>query len=226
MKKDEIPILYEDDFIVAVNKPPRMASVPAEKIPLHQTVLGKIQRRFEDNNFKPYLLHRLDAQTSGVLLFGKYPRDRQALEAILRHPETQKKYLALVKGIPHGKIITKPLPSRASGEKIFAQTHYNILKTFRVPGFVCALVEATIKMGRRHQIRRHFASIGHPIVEDSKYGDPRFNRKFRINLRLGRQFLHCFSISFFHPLLKKNVRVEAPTPPDLKSVLKKTGMLS
>lgn len=221
--KSQIAVLYEDDFLVAINKPPRMATVPDDNITLGQTALGKMQRLFEDQNIKPYVLHRLDFQTSGVLLFGKHEKDRPILEGILGHPDTQKKYIALTKGIPHGKVITRDIRARASAEKIPAQTIYKILKTFRggPSSPQCALVEAEIKTGRRHQIRQHFAAIGHPIIMDPHYGDQHFNRKFRINFRLGRLFLHAASLIFTHPFLKKQIHVEAPLPMDLQSVLKK-----
>lgn len=214
-------ILYEDDFIVAANKPPRMASVPAENILLYQTALGKIQRQFEEKGIKPYLLHRLDYETSGILLFGKFPRDRAVLESIFQHPETRKKYVALIKGNIHGGSITKKLPARSSKEEIAARTDFRVLKIFRATHPICTLIEVEIKTGRKHQIRRHFAEIGHAVILDSRYGDFRFNRKFRLRYRLGRLFLHAASIEFFHPFLKKSVKIEAPLPPDLQSVLKK-----
>jgi RluA family pseudouridine synthase len=217
--KSPLSILYEDPYIIAIYKPPRMACVPAPHIPLNKTVLGEIQEKFRAASAKPYLLHRLDMQTSGVLLFGKNSRDRPVLENIFRAPDTQKKYLALVKNIPRGRNITRPLPARRVKQSVPARTDFKILETFRVPA--CALLEAEIKTGRRHQIRQHFAGIGCPVILDDRYGDVRFNRRFRIAFRLGRQFLHAASVAFFHPLLKKQMVINAPLPPDLQSVLKK-----
>lgn len=224
LMKRPIQIIYEDDYLLAVNKPPRVASVPAKEIMLQQTVLGKIQRLFENQTWKPYLLHRLDYQTSGVLLFGKQERNRVSLTGILRHQETRKKYAALVKGIPEGRIITKPLQARGSVEKIPARTDYKILKVFRLPGFICSLVNIEMRTGRKHQIRKHFSLIGHPVVLDATYGDFRFNRKFRMTFRLGRQFLHCSEVSFLHPMTNALTKIIAPIPPDLKVVLKRLGI--
>lgn len=198
-----------------------MATVPGSDIPIQNTILGQVQREFQKKGFTPYVLHRLDFETSGVLLFGKMPQDRKPLEAIFGDLQTQKKYIALVIGTPHGSVITKNLRSRASGEEIPAQTYYKIIRRFGAPGPHCTLVEAEIKTGRKHQIRQHFAHIGHPIILDSRYGDVRFNKKFRLSLRLGRQFLHAAEISFFHPFLKKIVIIKAPLTLDLQSVLKK-----
>lgn len=220
MKHKFLPlILYEDSHLLAINKPPRLASVPAENIPLSQTALGKIQHQFKERGIKPYILHRLDYQTSGVLLFGKHGRDRSELETIFQHPGTRKKYLALVKGVPKGKMIMHQLETRVSKEKISAKTSYKILKVFRRP--ICSLVEAEITTGRKHQIRKHFAAIGHPIVLDHNYGDPYFNRKFRLTFRLGRLFLHAVSFIFLHPFLKKPIEIHAPLALDLASVLRK-----
>lgn len=207
--------------MVALNKPPRIASVPGSGISLGQSFLGKIQRFFEPRGIKPYLLHRLDAQTSGVMLFGKHEKDRAQLESVFKHPETRKKYAVLVRGVPHGNKITYKLESRGGNEKIPASTDYKVLKIFKAPAPLCGFVEAEIKTGRKHQIRKHFAIIGHPVVLDSQYGDKTFNRRFRIKYHLSRQFLHAVEISFFHPLLGKKITITAPLALDLQSTLKK-----
>ncbi|MBI2453863.1 RluA family pseudouridine synthase [Candidatus Peregrinibacteria bacterium] len=220
-KKKLPPVLYEDDFLIAVNKPARIATVPGGGISNEESVAGLMQKQFQGKACHPYVLHRLDIETSGVLLLGKHEQHRKILEEIFRHPSTRKKYIALLKGIPFGKLVTKPLPSRSSGELVPAETHYKVLQIFHTGGPKLALVEAEIKTGRKHQIRRHFAGVGHPVVLDALYGDQRFNRKFRIIFRLGRLFLHAGSIEFRHPFLKKMLRIEAPLPMDLQSVLKK-----
>lgn len=214
--------LYQDDQILAINKPPRMASVPSEGIPMQDTVLGMVQQQFADKGFKPFLLHRLDFETSGILLFGKNEADREKLEGIFKQPDTHKKYIALLKGVPTGRSITKKLPARESPEEIFAKTEYKIITVIKgrhVPN--CALIEAEIKTGRRHQIRKHFSSVGHPVILDRRYGDQQFNRKFRLRFRLGRQFLHAARIVFRHPFSEKLICIDAPLPMDLQSTLKR-----
>lgn len=217
-----LPILFEDDHILAVNKPPRMISVPSEDVPLQKSVLGIIHKQYAPKGLAPYVLHRLDFATSGILLFGKNPAERETLESIFKNPNTHKKYIALIKGVPHGSVITKSLKARGSDADIFAQTQYKIIQTFRgghVP--TCSLVEAEIKTGRRHQVRKHFVSIGHPVILDARYGNAGFNRKFRIRFRLGRQFLHAASLSFIHPFTGKIVKIEASLPMDLQATLKR-----
>lgn len=234
MKRPPIPILYQDEHLLIVNKPPRIASVPSPGIFLNSTVMGKVQKENLDPiHGKPYLLHRLDYDTSGILCFGKQKKDRAVLEAIFKGPAktdsaehkatTHKRYVALVMGIPTGEVITKPLPGRTSSEKVSAQTYYKVRQTFKFPGLTCALVEAEIKTGRKHQIRQHFASIGHPVALDIKYGNRPFNRKFNNIFHMGRQFLHAETLIFYHPFLKKEITVIAPYPPDIKFVMKKLG---
>jgi len=217
-----LKIVYEDDFMFVVNKPPRIPTVPGNNIQLNQSILGMAEKQFAEKGIKPYVLHRLDSQTSGALMFGKYEKDRPELAKIFTDKNTSKKYATLVQGVPNGSCISIPLHARASQELVPAETNYKIIKVFRGKSCpLCALVEATIHTGRKHQIRQHFAKVGHFVILDSKYGDPHFNRKFRIHFRLGRQFLHAAEVNFFHPILKKQVQILAPLPMDLQNVIKK-----
>ncbi len=220
-KRHDIPIIYEDEALLVVNKPARVVSVPDPNNPLEQSALGLMQNQTQDKGFKPYILHRLDAQTSGVLLFGKYPKYRNQLESILSAPTTVKKYVALLKGIPRGGEIANPLKSRQTGDLIPSKTLFRVLRHFDLFGVPCSIVEAEIKSGRRHQIRQHFAQIGCPVVMDPLYGDKKFNRRFRIEFHFSRLFLHSKSIRFIHPITKKEILIEAPFPPDMMSFSKK-----
>ncbi|HAU40398.1 MAG: ribosomal large subunit pseudouridine synthase C [Candidatus Peregrinibacteria bacterium GW2011_GWF2_43_17] len=221
--KKPIKILYEDDYIIAADKPPRMASVPSEGIQLWSTFLGRVQKQYADKGITPYLLHRLDMQTSGVLLFGKKGENRKALEDIFRDARTEKIYTALLRGVPRGDTLKFRLSARHGDERIYAETKFDLLKTFKIHRGICALVACRILTGRKHQIRQHFAGIGCPVVMDSQYGDERFNRDFRLTYRLGRQFLHAGTIKFFHPFLQKEIKIESPLAIDLKITLKRLG---
>jgi len=220
-KKNLLPILYEDDWMMAINKPPYVGSVPSPTTPVSKSISGRLTKKYAETELSPFLLHRLDRDTSGVLLVGKHKKDRAELEAILRDEKTKKTYLVLVKGRPRGSSITNRIPSRTTGEPIPATTKYKVLSTF--PGNIFSLVEATIETGRRHQIRRHFSMIGHPVILDGQYGDQKLNKQFRMRLRLSRHFLHARSITFVHPFTQKEMTIEAPLPPDLKSTIKKIG---
>lgn len=221
--KHDVSIIYEDEWMFAVNKPARVASVPSEGISLHRTMLGIVQEFFtaRGEEYVPYLLHRIDMQTSGILLFGKHERDREMLEPILIQKDTHKKYTTLVKGIPRGSVITAKVKARTSDVHVFAQTNYKVIRVYKILGTAVSLVEAEIKTGRKHQIRQHFSTIKCPVVLDPEYGDFGFNRKFRVTFRLGRMFLHASSIEFVHPFLEKVVKITAPLPLDLESVLQR-----
>ncbi len=224
-------IIYQDQYLIAVNKPPRVACVASKDIPYKDTLTAMVEKEAAklDIPLKPFLLHRLDFPTSGVMLFGVNPSKREQLESIVRHSAgsehpTTKTYVALVIGAPRDAgVIEQKLPSRAKGELINAHTEYKVIK--RAPGNFCSLVEAKITTGRKHQIRRHFASIKSPVVMDDRYGDALFNRRFRLTFRLGRLFLHAQKISFWHPILEKNITIEAPMAPDLKVTLKRVEYL-
>ncbi len=222
-KREPVLVVYEDEYLLAVSKPPRVASVPATDVPEARTMLGMVGEfcRARGDENKPYLLHRIDMQTSGILLFGKYERDREKLEGILTAKDTIKKYLTLVRGIPKGTVITAKLKARTSDEKIFAQTKYRVMKIYRVLKTALSLVEAEIKTGRKHQIRQHFADIHCPVVMDQTYGDREFNTKFRTSFRLGRQFLHSALLEFTHPITGLRVRILAKLPIDLENALKR-----
>ena len=222
-KSSSIPVIYEDDYVFAVNKPPKVASVPSPGLDIQQTVLGMVQEQFQDRDFKPYILHRLDSDTSGVLLFGKHQKDREALENIFREKTTRKIYVTLVKGIPRGGVLRMKLKARHTDVAVDAETKFKVLQVFKtdIVTTPCAFVEAEIITGRKHQIRQHFSTIGCPVVMDHLYGDEKFNSKFYKRYKLGRQFLHAASVSFINPITGKTVMIETKLPPDLMSTIKK-----
>lgn len=204
-----LKIIYEDDYMFAIDKPGGLVSVPAPNIPESKTVQGIMRMQLRDKDYKSYLLHRIDRDTSGVLLFGKYPRDREALEGIFKDPRTEKTYLALVKGNPRfsKSTINFPLESREKKEKIPATTHYRLMKRLGI----LSMLEVKIETGRKHQIRKHLAMIGNPLVLDREYGDKKFNRKYLdLTKDQGRYFLQAWKIKFHHPLLDKMVEIQAP----------------
>ncbi len=212
-----IKIIYEDDHMFAVDKPAGLISVPGPNIPEHKTVQGIVRRQLAEagKDYKSYLLNRLDRETSGIMLFGKYPRDREALEGIFKHQVSEpsagaeKTYLALVKGTPRfpQSTINFFLESRGKKEKIPAVTHYRILKQLGI----LSMLEVKIETGRKHQIRKHLAAIGNPLVLDREYGDKKFNEKYRrLTKDKGRYFLHAWRFRFHHPFLNKMVEIEAP----------------
>ncbi len=208
-----IPAFYEDEHLLVVNKPADLASVPAEFIPEHKTVAGRVREwaEAENKDYKPYPLHRLDKPTSGVMMFGKFPRDREALENIFKNHQTEKTYLALVKWVPKQKkgSIRTPLKARTIDKKVSAVTHYELLKNLGD----ASLLAVRIETGRKHQIRQHMAMIGHPLVLDRDYGDRNFNSHYqRKHKGRGRFFLHSWKISFLDPFSGLTQEIVADPP--------------
>ncbi len=222
-KTDSVLIIYEDEYLLAVSKPPRVASVPAEGVAEGRTMLGMVVEFCHErgDGYRPYLLHRIDMQTSGILVFGKNEQDREKLEGILTAKDTVKKYLTLVRGIPKGSVTKAKLKARMSDVKISAETRYRVMRTYHVLRSAVSLMEAEIKTGRKHQIRQHFSEMHCPVVMDQVYGDQEFNKKFRTSFRLGRQFLHSALLEFTHPMSATRVRIMAKLPIDLENTLKR-----
>lgn len=208
--KTPIQVLYEDAWILGVNKEAGVVSVPAPHIPEWKTLQGQLREwaLTERKDFKPYLLNRLDRDTSGVILMGKYPRDRKKLEAIFQDKRTIKIYLALVKWVPKNAegSIRIPLSARSHEKKVPAITHYKILKKLDN----VSLLELRIETGRKHQIRQHLAMIGHPLVLDREYGDRSFNQAYQ-RKKKGKAhfFLHSWKTRFWHPFLDREIEISA-----------------
>lgn len=198
-------ILYEDEHLFAVHKPNNMLTVPAPNFPENRTLQGKVRAWAlkEEKDFTPYLLHRLDRDTSGIVLLGKYSKDREALENIFRDDKTKKTYMALVKGHPKSSkgSIRFPLEARTAKIKVPAVTHYRIKERFKG----VTLLEVQIETGRKHQIRKHLAMIHCPLVLDRLYGDRHFNAVYKRKQHHATMVLQACRIEFVHPITGKTV---------------------
>lgn len=218
----ELPILYEDDDLVVPSKPPRMPTHPSRDH-FRDTVANALAYRYREQGipfvFRP--VNRLDRDTSGLLLIARNKLAAGRLTAAMQSGEIHKTYIAVLEGedVPDEDIIEKPLrrsaqsiivrevcnPSDAGAEP--SVTRYRTLAR----GGGCSLVMARPLTGRTHQLRVHFASIGHPIVGDDLYGIP--------NGRLSRQALHAYSLSFPHPSTGETVTLFSPLPTDMRQLV-------
>ncbi len=211
--KADFEIIYEDENILVINKPKGLlvhGDEGEKRITLQNMVLNylKEKREWDPNSldgFIPSPAHRLDRNTSGIVIFGKnLPTLQQLLELFRTRDQIEKKYTLLVRGnmSENGKIdyallkdsdkkIVKAVPESKGGKP--ALTLYHRIKNY---SFGYALVEAELMTGRTHQLRVHFASIGHPIVGDSKYGDFKVNEVFERMYGLKNQFLHASYFKF------------------------------
>jgi len=189
------------------------------------------------------LVHRLDRETSGVLLIAKRRMALKLLQEQFRERETDKVYLALVSGSWPAKlrVIDKALhkyllPNGERRVKIVANDHPDALRSVTLvklkspiaanplaPSTPFTLLEVTIKTGRTHQIRVHLAGEGHPIAGDDKYGDFELNKALQKTgaggLSLKRMFLHAWSLKFNHPKTRKAIQLQAALPDELQQFL-------
>jgi tRNA pseudouridine32 synthase/23S rRNA pseudouridine746 synthase len=188
-----IPAIFESDDFIALDKPVGLASIP-ERNPKNASLLAVLT---EARKRKFYVVHRLDKQVSGVILFAKTPEFHRYLNLQFEHRQVQKTYLAVVHGqLSRGGRIETPLRRFGSGRMAEDREHGKACATeYEV---LANLPEATLLRvrpltGRKHQIRAHLCGSGHPIVGDPLYGDKRFQRTFP------RLMLHALSIEFRLP---------------------------
>jgi 23S rRNA pseudouridine955/2504/2580 synthase len=216
-------IIFEDEALLAIDKPAGMAVHGGSGVSV-----GVIEQlRFERPTARVLeLVHRLDRETSGVLLVAKKRSALTGLHAQLREGRVQKFYLALVKGrwrnakqnvaLPLHKYVLQSGERRVrvEAEGQTAQTVFRLQRTFSA----YSLLEAELKTGRTHQIRVHLAHLGFPIVGDDKYGDFDLNKRLA-KAGLKRMFLHACRMSVLHPVSGQPVTFEAPLADDLAAFL-------
>ena len=228
----ELDIIFEDDALLAINKPSGLAVHGGSGVSFG--VIEALRAARPEAKFLE-LVHRIDRDTSGVLLLAKKRSALVAMHALLREGKSDKRYLALVKGAwPHTAKhhIKTALAKYTTGEgerrvaeaddgEYAKQAHtiVSVLKRFGAAGAAAmTLLEAQIKTGRTHQIRVHLASAGYPIAGDDKYGDFAFN-KAQARRGLKRMFLHAAKMGFVHPLTAERIRIEAPLPAECEIYL-------
>ncbi|MBX3063172.1 MAG: RluA family pseudouridine synthase [Anaerolineae bacterium] len=226
-KPESLPldVLYDDDDVAVINKPAGMVVHPAAG---HSggTLVNAILARWSQIAFvggegRAGIVHRLDRDTSGVIVVAKTEAARLALMTQFAQRTVQKRYIALVEGIPNTLTgeINAPIARDPQHRKKMsvikggreAITHFRVLQTYQNH----SLLECLPKTGRTHQIRVHLAFIDHPIV-----GDPVYGRR-KQTIKLGRHFLHAESITFKQPTTHQEVTVSAPLPSELAEVLER-----
>ncbi len=208
-------ILFEDAHFVAINKPKNIL-VHRTKISEDTVFVLQLLRNQLDQYIYP--IHRLDRPTSGVLIFGKTQEAASKLSELMRDKAIHKKYLAMVRGfLDESGTIDYPLVTKEHLPAKEAITHYKNLgqieKDFHVnryPTSRYSFLEIILDTGRRHQIRRHFAHLRHPIIGDKRYGDCKHNKYFIEELGIKRMLLHAKEMSFTHPFTNELLIINAP----------------
>ena len=212
---DPFKIIYEDESLLVINKPAGLAVHEGKSVLRRESLAGFIDKKYRHEQFRPKLAHRLDKDTSGVLVFGKNERTSAELENQFESGDNDKQYLCLVVGrLPKNEgRIDLPLPGR-DGDLVRAVTRYRVVKRFADT----TLVRVNLETGRLHQIRLHFAKLGYPVVMDDQHGDFNFNKRFRKDYGLKRQFLHAAKLAI-NCAGKRHIWT-APLAEDLQKTLK------
>ncbi len=225
--------VHVDDDVIVVDKQPDLVVHPGAG---HATgtLVGGLLARFPEiaavgDPERPGIVHRLDRDTSGLLVVARTPRAYESLVGQLSARTVERRYLALVSGHPDpprgmvdapiGRSPRQPtlMAVRLDGKE--ARTRYEVREAFADPQPV-ALVECRLETGRTHQIRVHMRAIEHPIVGDTRYGGG------RTRVACPRRFLHAAQLAFLHPATEERVALTSPLPEDLRSVLDRLRSVS
>jgi 23S rRNA pseudouridine1911/1915/1917 synthase len=251
-----LDVVYEDSDLAVVNKPAGMmvhaGSGASDDARSRGTLVNALLHRFQalsstGGDLRPGIVHRLDKETSGLIVVAKNDRAHAALGAMFAARRVEKTYIALVQGavarekgtisaaVSRDPIRRTRMTTRPSDNARTAISHYQVLRRLDTRFGKFTLVSVRIETGRTHQIRVHMASIGHSVVGDTLYGGAAQLRDQQAlqatptraarrksepeTLRLGRNFLHAARLELAHPITGKPLQFEAPLPAELKAFL-------
>ncbi len=224
----EFTVAFADDDVIVVNKPPGLVVHPGAGVTGATLVNGLLARYRElgelGEDRRWGIVHRIDKDTSGLLMVARTPSAFDSLQEALRRREVSRSYLTLVHGrieaaagtieAPIGRDPRRPTRMTVRSDGREARTHYRRLATWSEPPRT--LLHVALDTGRTHQIRVHMQAIGHPIVGDRTYGKPGAGSP-------GRTFLHAYALVFPHPATGGSVEVHAPLPQDLQDAIAELG---
>ena len=235
LRHPKLRIIYEDDALIVVEKKNGLLTVPVNQKSSETTVFSILKEYVKKQSYRNtvHVVHRLDRETSGLLVFAKSPELQEYMRTYWRQLVTKRTYVALVEGKlekKEGKITSwlteNPRTALVSSSPVdnggqLAITNYKVLKESNLQtdemdlGAAYSLVELNLETGRTNQIRVHMATIGHPVVGDRKYGNG--NESSPID----RLCLHARVLEFIHPMTEKKVRFEASTPKEFARIFTK-----
>jgi 23S rRNA pseudouridine1911/1915/1917 synthase len=223
-----LKVLYEDRDVLIVDKPAGLLTQPTpererdtllERVGRYLTHTRRVQQPFVG------IVHRIDKQTSGVILLVCSPKALRPFQMLFRAHAIERSYVAVVEGIvkpTQGTIDLSLIADRGDGRRGAATdaedgvpsiTHYEVSENF---GMRASLVTCRLETGRTHQIRIHLAEIGHPVIGDPVYGG---EQRARFAVAFPRQALHAQALGFIHPMSGQELRIEAPLPSDMKDLI-------
>ncbi len=213
-----LDILFEDEHLLAINKPPGMVVHPAPgnwNGTFVNALLFHCKTLPTGDSLRPGIVHRLDKETSGVLIAAKTSLAQQRLIALFSSRQVHKEYLAVCLGNPGEGKIQQPIGRHpVYRQKMCVKEGGREASTaFKAAAFdgALSLVEVLLETGRTHQIRVHMKHHGTPVLGDTLYGNLQANEKYHAK----RQMLHAWKISFIHPITGKKLHIEAPIPEDI-----------
>lgn len=226
----DITVLYEDTYLAVVEKPPGMVVYPAfghTRGTLMNALAGRLKRLASVGGpLRPGVVHRLDKDTSGVMVIALEDKTYQGLVKQFGERAVKRTYTAILYGrlkadegrieLPIGRSTAdRKKMSTRSGRKRQASTGWRVKERFQG----ATLVAATLGTGRTHQIRVHFAAVGHPVCGDRTYGGKTFVNVGNLKVAFPRQMLHAGHLGFEHPQTGKYMEFSSPVPPDMENVL-------
>jgi 23S rRNA pseudouridine1911/1915/1917 synthase len=216
-------ILHEDKSLLFLSKPPALVVHPAHGNPDRTLVNGLLYHCQEiatvGDEIRPGIVHRLDKDTSGIMVVAKTDQAHRILSEAFKSRELEKEYLCLVRGIlkeKEGRVVTHIARHPVKRQKMavcdesrgrYAASSWKVLEEYKNDW---SLLRVKIETGRTHQIRVHMSFLGHPIAGDTMYGRARQKMKFP------RQMLHAYRLSLIHPLSRKSLSLTAPLWPDFQ----------
>lgn len=215
MREKRYRIIYEDEYIIVVDKPSGMLVIPTPKKETN-TLTDLLNRDLDERHIEAnaYQCHRLDRETSGLIIYAKGKKTQQLMMEEFRNKNVKKRYIAFVHGRVNKNfdIIKKPIYNRNKNRSEEAITKYKVLE--RRAGY--SIIEAEPVTGRTNQIRIHLKDIGHPLVGESVFV---FRKDFALKFK--RVALHAKEIEFIHPVTRKKMNFSSSVPEDMENFLKK-----
>lgn len=224
VEPEDIPldIVYEDDYLIIINKKSGMVVHPAPgnySGTLVNALLYKFNLSRGESSIRPGIVHRIDKDTSGLMVVAKDDKTHELLSEMIKNKEVERKYLALVHGVIKHDTATIDAPigrDQVNRQKMMitaenskdAVTHFRVLKRYKEH----TLIECTLETGRTHQIRVHMEYINYPIVNDPVYGKSKKTTSFG-------QLLHSKSIRFIHPITKEEIFFEKEVPSEFQEYI-------
>lgn len=220
LQQEQLSILYEDDAVVAVNKPAGLPAVPipGSEIPSAWSLLSM---QLKAKRQKAFTVHRIDRFTSGIMLFAKTERDRDALVRQFLAHTPEREYLAVVRGhmeSPEGTLVHflrkagmfQKISRADVREAARAELKYSVESSLRG----ASLLRVALVTGLQNQIRVQFSSVGHPVIGDRKYHPSEAQER-----RIGRVALHAAHLGFVHPRSGKSISVNCEPPQDFRALV-------